>query len=257
MHAEQAEDGGYQRQGGQQHEPHADDQPRGQGSQLADGSHQQRGEGEHDGHGRGRNDLAGAAQGDHQALVRFLPLPQLLPVAEQQEHDVVRADAEHHDDQQGRQLRADREPEPLGEEGGEGLGHLVHQTDDEQGQDGDDHAAEHQRQQDQDQQDGGDRDDLLGPVELARLIDRDGGVPGELAPQSRPGQEGVGVRSQRRDGGIGAVVARLSGHGDLDQLDLLVLRQEQGRRGHRDARSRCDRRPGPWRAHRSSAGRPP
>ena len=179
--AEQAEDGGHQRQGGQQHESHADDQARGQGTQLADGRDQQRGEGEHDGHGRGRNDLAGAAQRNHQALVRVLPLPQLLSVAEQHEHDVIRADAEHHDDQQGRELRADREPEPLGEEGGQGLGHLVHQTDDEQGQEGDDHAAEHQRKQNQDQQDGGDRNDLLGAVELAGLIDRDGGVPGELA----------------------------------------------------------------------------
>ncbi len=53
--------------------------------------------------------------------MRILPLGQLLPVAEQHEDDVVRADTEHHDDQEWSQLGADGEPEPLREARREGL----------------------------------------------------------------------------------------------------------------------------------------
>ncbi|HEX4125970.1 MAG TPA: hypothetical protein VHX67_00175 [Acidimicrobiales bacterium] len=212
--------------------------PRGEGAELADGRHQQSGEGQHDGQRGGRDDLAGAAQGHHEALVRRLLLGQLLAVAEQHEHDVVGADAEHHDDQEWRQLSADGEAEPLGEECGQRRGHLVHQPDDDEGEEGNDHAAEDQGEQAEDQQHGGDRNDLLGPVERARLIDRDGCAPGELPAQTGIVQEGVGVGTQRLDSGIGAVLARLARHGDLNQLHGVVLGQEQRRR--RDRRDRVD-----------------
>ena len=98
--AEEAQDGRHQRQRGEQHQANADDEPRGEGAQLPDGGDQQGGEGQHDGDGGGCDDLTGPAQGDHEALMRILPLGQLLPVAEQHEDDVVRADTEHHDDQE-------------------------------------------------------------------------------------------------------------------------------------------------------------
>ena len=230
---EETEDRRHQCQGGEQHQAHADDEPWGEGAELADGGEQQRGEGEHDGDRSGHNDFTGPAHCDHEAFVRIRALGQLLAIAEDHEDDVVRADAEHHDDQEGRQLGADGKPEPLREAGREGSGHLVHQPDHEQWQERDGDAAEHQREQAQDQQHGGDGDDLLGPVEGRGLIDRNSSTPGELAVQARACQVGVGLCPQGLDRRVGPVLARLPVHGHLNQLHLLVLGQEQRRGGHR------------------------
>lgn len=71
-------------------------------------------------------------------------MPQPFAIAEQQEDDVVGADAEQDDHEYRLQRRADLEVEQVGEDGGQAGDHGEHHADHGDRQDGDDGTAEDQ-----------------------------------------------------------------------------------------------------------------
>jgi len=148
------------------------------------------------------------------AAFGLVPGAQPLAVAEQQEQDVVGADAEQHHDQERRDGAGHVEVERLADRADQPGGDLGDGADGDQRQQRDDRAAEDDQQQDQDQPDGGDRDDGVGGVPGRLLVHVLGGGAGHVGLEAGAGDDRGQVRPRRLDRVDlgGGQVARRVGH---------------------------------------------
>jgi hypothetical protein len=173
-------------------------------------------------------------------LSRLVACAHALPVAKEQEEQVVGADPEQDDDQQRGERLVDREADLLGEQSDQRGGEDV---DDPNGTDRQKRryrAAEDQAEQHDDQQDRRTADHLAGRgVGIARvLVNR--GAAGQSRLQTAALQEPKRLAAQRFDCVLDRLALRRPVEADLDELDLAVrgeLRVRGRDRGHaRDSR---------------------
>ena len=205
-----------EREGGEEHEGHRDNERRRHGLERLEVGQEHRDHRRHNDQ-TGRSDSLTYA-GDRRAhrAARGLTCAQALPVAEQQEEDVVGTDTEQHHDQQRGDRLVELKAKAFGEQREYGSREGVHQPDGGDREHRGERAAEYQPHQHQDQQHGGDGDDLLARLECVHAVLLHGHHAGQPGLKIGAGQCRGGLISKHRDGIaerlVGLVAAEDHGH---------------------------------------------
>ena len=155
-------------------------------------------------------------------------LPQLLPVTEEQEDDVVGADAEEHDHQDRVEGGAHLEVEKVCRHGCHTTNSDEDHSDHDYGQDRDDGTAEHQPECEQDDDHRRNGDDLLGISVGGVAVNRYRGIARET--RCEPGAFEVlgGIVAHIGHRIVDRLVTGLPGEGHLERGHLAVRRERLG-----------------------------
>ena len=185
---------------------------------------QERGERDCDGQRRRTDRLADAGDGVRDRVPGRLAFAQPLAEAEEQEEDVVGADAEQHDDQERGQGVGDLEVERISHYCDERVRDHEHQPNHQERHQRGGRAAEDGGEEYEDEHDRRDADDQLAARERVRSVDDDRRVPGEAGHQAGARKQRRRPLAQRAHRILDALVPGIAREGDLHQLHPAVRR---------------------------------